>query len=169
MNLAPERLFNKPVALILTLGAIWFVVLINLRGVQAAGIFAEVTTYTKLMPFAAIALVGLFYVRSENLSEFNPSGESLLDSFAALAPLTMFAYLGLESATVPAGDVRDPQRTIPRSTIIGISVAALLYVLGTVVVFGVVPRQGLVNSVAPFSDAARLMWGAWGAARSRSP
>ena len=109
MNLAPERLFNKPVALILTLGAIWFVVLINLRGVKTAGIFAEVTTYTKLVPFAAIALVGLFYVRSENLSEFNPSGESLLASFAALAPLTMFAYLGLESATVPAGDVRDPQ------------------------------------------------------------
>mgnify|MGYP003694555713 CR=1 FL=1 len=79
MNLAPERLYNKPVALILTLGAIWFVVLINLRGVKAAGIFAEVTTYTKLVPFAAIALVGLFYVRSENLSEFNPSGESLLD------------------------------------------------------------------------------------------
>ena len=163
MNLAPERLFNKPVALILTLGAIWFVVLINLRGVKAAGIFAEVTTYTKLVPFAAIALVGLFYVRRENLSEFNPSGESLLDSFAALAPLTMFAYLGLESATVPAGDVRDPQRTIPRSTIIGISVAALLYVLGTVVVFGVVPRQELVNSVAPFTDAGRLMWGPWGA------
>ena len=127
-------------ALILTLGAIWFVVLINLRGVKAAGMFAEVTTYTKLVPFAAVALVGLFYVRSENLSAFNPSGESLLASCAALAPLTMFAYLGLESATVPAGDVRDPKRTIPRSTIIGISIAALLYVLGTVVVFGVVPR-----------------------------
>ena len=75
----------------------------------------------------------------------------------------MFAYLGLESATVPAGDVRDPTRTIPRSTIIGISMAALLYILGTVVVLGVVPHQQLLTSVAPFSDAARLMWGAWGA------
>ena len=81
-------------------------------------------------------------------------------SSAALAPLTMFAYLGLESATVPAGDVRDPERTIPRSTMLGICVAALLYVLGTTVVLGVVPREQLVNSTAPFADAARLMWGA---------
>src|SRR4051794_16760666 len=57
MNLAPGVLLNKPVALILTLTAIWMVVLINLRGVKAAGIFAEVTTYGKLVPFAAVAMV----------------------------------------------------------------------------------------------------------------
>jgi len=146
-------------ALTLTLGAIWAVVGINLRGVKAAGLFAEVTTYAKLVPFAGIALVGLFYVQRENLSQFNPSGEPLLTAAAALAPLTMFAYLGLESATVPAGDVRDAARTIPRSTIIGVAIAAALYVLGTVVVLGVVPREQLMSSVAPFADAARLMWG----------
>ena len=95
------------VALALTLGAIWMAVLINLRGVKSAGLFAEITTYTKLVPFVAIALVGLFYVDAGNLSQVNPSGEPLLTAAAALAPLTMFAYLGLESATVPAGDVRD--------------------------------------------------------------
>jgi amino acid transporter len=86
----------------------------------------------------------------------------LLQASAALAPLTMFAYLGLESATVPAGDVRDPDRTIPRSTVLGIGIAGTLYVLGTIVVMGLVPRNELVNSVAPFSDAARLMWGPGG-------
>ncbi|HRH86800.1 MAG TPA: amino acid permease [Rubrivivax sp.] len=158
MNLLPA-LNNKAMALTLTLGAIWAVVGINLRGVKAAGLFAEVTTYAKLVPFAGIALVGLFYVQRENLSQFNPSGEPLLTAAAALAPLTMFAYLGLESATVPAGDVRDAARTIPRSTIIGVAIAATLYVLGTVAVLGVVPREQLMTSVAPFADAARLMWG----------
>ncbi|MCG3202224.1 MAG: Arginine/agmatine antiporter [Gammaproteobacteria bacterium] len=164
MNLVPEWQ-NKAVALGLTLGAIWFVVLINLRGVKAAGIFAELTTYSKMVPFAAIAIVGLFYIRPENLNlaEINPSGEPLWTAAAALAPLTMFAFLGLESATVPAGDVRDPTRTIPRSTILGITIAALLYVLGTVVVMGVVPHEQLVRSVAPFTDAARIMWGSIGA------
>jgi arginine:agmatine antiporter len=162
MNLFPV-LQNRPMALSLTLGAIWAVVLINLRGVKTAGVFAAVTAYSKLVPFAAVALVGLFYVRRENLPAFNPSGESLLASGAALAPLVMFAYLGLESATVPAGDVRDAKRTIPRSTIIGISIAAALYVLGTFVVFGVVPSEQLLQSVAPFTDAARIMWGDWGA------
>jgi arginine:agmatine antiporter len=163
LALSPD-LQNRTLAIALTLGAIWSVVLVNLRGVKAAGLFAEVTTYSKLLPFAAIAIVGLLYIEPANFGGgFNPSGQSLLVSAAALAPLTMFAYLGLESATVPAGDVRDPQRTIPRSTILGISTAAILYVLGTVVVMGVVPREQLIRSVAPFADAAQIMWGPIGA------
>lgn len=162
MNFFPA-LQSKALALTLTLGAIWAVVLVNLRGVKAAGLFAEVTVYSKLVPFAAVALLGLFYIRAENFPSLNPSGESLLASAAALAPLTMFGYLGLESATVPAGDVKDAKRTIPRSTILGIGIAGLLYVLGTVVAFGVVPAAELTKSIAPFTDVARHMWGAWGA------
>jgi amino acid transporter len=161
-NLFPD-LQSRASAVVLTLGAIWSVVLVNLKGVKEAGLFAEVTTYTKLVPFAAIALVGLFYVDASHFTEFNPSGKSLLGASAALAPLTMFAFLGLESATVPAGDVKDAKRTIPRSTVLGITIATLLYVLGTVAVMGVVPREQLVNSVAPFSDAAQVLWGPWGA------
>jgi APA family basic amino acid/polyamine antiporter len=163
IKLVPTFQGNRPVAVAITLGAIWFVTLMNLRGVKAAGRFAEITTYAKLVPFGAIAILGLPWVHFTQIAEFNPSGKSLLEASAALAPLTMFAYLGLESATVPAGDVRDPRRTIPRATVLGILVAALLYVLGTVVVLGVVPRDQLATSVAPFSDAARAMWGAWAA------
>ena len=129
------------------------------RGVSTAGIFAQLTTYAKLVPFGAIALLGIFFINPSHFSDFNPSGLPLLQASAALAPLTMFAYLGLESATVPAGDVRDPERTIPRSTVLGIAIAATLYVLGTIVVMGLVPRQQLVTSVAPFSDAAQILWG----------
>lgn len=154
---------SRPAALALTLGAIWFVALVNLRGVKAAGLFMEVTTYTKLVPFAGIAFLGLLYVEPSNFGGFNPSGKSFFASAAALAPLTMFAYLGLESATVPAGDVKDPQRTIPRATVLGIAIAAILYVLGTVVVMGVVPHDQLQKSVAPFADAAEIMWGPVGA------
>ena len=156
-------LHNRTMAVVLTLGAIWAVVLVNLRGVKEAGIFAQVTTYSKLIPFAAIALVGLFFIDTANFNEFNPSGKSLFGASAALAPLTMFAFLGLESATVPAGDVVDPKRTIPRSTVLGIAIATLLYVFGTIAVMGLVPREQLVHSVAPFSDAARVLWGPWGA------
>ena len=120
---------GRGMAVILTLGAIWMVVLVNLRGVSTAGHFAEITTYAKLVPFGAIAILGLFYIDTSHFADFNPSGKSLLQSSAALAPLTMFAYLGLELATVPAGDVRDPDRTIPRSTVLGIGIAAGLYVL----------------------------------------
>ena len=155
-------LHGRAPAVVLTLGAIWVVVLINLRGVGVAGLFSEITTYAKLLPFGAIAVLGLLFINPSHFSDFNPSGLPLIQASAALAPLTMFAFLGLESATVPAGDVRDPERTIPRSTVLGIMIATTLYVLGTVVVMGLVPRAELVRSVAPFSDAARIMFGVWG-------
>jgi amino acid transporter len=162
INLAPA-LHSRALGVTLTIGAIWLVVGINLRGVRSAGTFCEIMTYGKLIPFGAIAIVGLAWIRPEHFAGFNPSGGSLLQAGAALAPLTMFAFLGLESATVPAGDVEDAARTIPRSTILGISIAAVLYVLGTTVVMGVVPREQLLTSVAPFADAARIMWGEAGA------
>ena len=162
LDLFPD-IRSRGMVVALTIGSMWAVVLVNLRGVSAAGVFAEITTYAKLVPFGAVAILGLFWVDGANLGEFNPSGEPLLTAAAALAPLTMFAYLGMESATVPAGDVRDPARTIPRSTVLGISIAAALYVLGTVVVMGVVPREQLTVSIAPFADAARIMWGDWAA------
>jgi amino acid transporter len=152
-------LHGRVVVVALTLGAIWAVVGVNLRGVSAAGLFAELTTYSKLLPFAAVAILGLLYVDTSHFAEFNPSGQSIVAATAALAPVTMFAFLGLESATVPAGDVRDPARTIPFSTVLGITIAAVLYVLGTVAVMGIVPREELVKSVAPFADAAGIMWG----------
>jgi len=159
--LLPNAQGNRPIAVALTLGIMWLVVFANLRGVKTAGVIASLTTYTKLIPFGAIAVLGLFFVHRDYFSTFNPSGQPLFASFAALAPLTMFAYLGLESATVPAGDVRDPERTIPQSTLLGIGIAAVLYVLGTTAVLGIVPRQQLVGSGAPFADAARLVWGSW--------
>ncbi len=161
LKFTPMLQGHRTAVVAITLAAIWIVVLANLRGVETAGSVAELTTYTKLVPFAAIAIVGLAFVHPSRLAEFNPSGQGLLASVAALAPLTMFAYLGLESATVPAGDVQDPARTIPRSTMLGILIAALLYVMGTTVVFGVVPREQLIHSTAPFTDAARAMWGSW--------
>ena len=162
MNLFPG-VQGRTMAVVLTLAAIWAVVLINLRGVKEAGLFAEITTYSKLLPFGAIALIGLFYIDLSHFQEFNPSGPSVLTASAALAPLTMFAFLGLESATVPAGDVVDAKRTIPLSTVLGITIAASLYVLGTIAVMGIMPREQLVTSLAPFSDAAQVMWGPWGA------
>ncbi len=162
--LMPGVHVGRPLAVLITLGVMWFVVLTNLRGVKTAGAVASITTYMKLIPFGAIALLGLFFVHYGDLfSTLNPSGQPLFTAAAALAPLTMFAYLGLESATVPAGDVIEPERTIPRSTLLGVGVSAALYVFGTTVVLGVVPREQLVSSTAPFADAARLLWGHWAA------
>jgi APA family basic amino acid/polyamine antiporter len=73
--------------------------------------------------------------------------------------IALFSYLGVETASVAAGKVRDPNRNIPRSTILGMLATAVVYMLSLTAVFGIVPNHQLVQSTAPFSDAANVMFG----------
>lgn len=152
---------HRPLCIGIGLGSMWLVTFINMRGVKEAGIFQSVTTYAKLVPFVAISLFGLFWVDWTTFAVLNPSDQPFLGALAATAPLTMFAFLGIESATVPAGDVVDPRRTIPLATVLGTLGSAAIYILGTTVVLGVIPRETLARSTAPFADAASVMWGDW--------
>lgn len=162
-KLVPAFQGNRPLGIAIAVGAMWGVALINMRGVKEAGLFQSLTTYTKIVPFLAISLLGLFWVDWHTFEVINPTDEPFLSALAATAPLTMFAFLGIESATVPAGDVIDPKRTIPRATLLGTAVSAGIYILGTAVVMGVIPRETLMKSSAPFADAAGAMWGPWAA------
>jgi len=162
-SLIPELHEHRLLNIGLAVGSMWLVAVVNLRGVKEAGLFQAVTVYTKLVPFIGIAVFGLFWVDWTTFETLNPSDKPLLGALAATAPITMFAFLGIESATVPAGNVIDPQRTIPRATVIGTLIAASVYLLGTTVVIGVIPRETLMLSSAPFADAARVMWGDWAA------
>ena len=71
----------------------------------------------------------------------------------------MWAFGGLEVATVPAGAIRDPQRTIPRATLLGTLLAGVATILACTVVMGLVPGAELARSGAPMADAAGRLWG----------
>jgi len=144
------------------LAAIWLLTWINVRGVREAGAIQVITTVLKVIPLLLIGVIGIAYVDYDNFSPINVSGQSNVAAVAACAALTLWAFLGLESATVPAGDVADPERTIPRATIIGVCLAAVVYMTVTVVAFGVVPASELNRSIAPLADVARQMWGGLG-------
>ena len=116
-----------------------------------------VTTVLKFVPLAIIGVVGLFFIDGDNLTPFAPEGT--WSAISAAAPLTLWAFIGLESATVAAGEVKDPERTIPRATIIGTLAATLVYILTTVAVMGVVPQGELAASSSPFALAAGEMFG----------
>jgi APA family basic amino acid/polyamine antiporter len=154
----------------LALAAIWCVALVNIRGMRSAAIFQNIMVGLKLIPFIAIGSIGLFWVSLTNLAlppdlPADMSGGlgplSALFAIASVMPLIMFAFLGIESSTVPADNVRDPARTIPRATILGTLICAAIFILCTITVMGVVPRAALAASSAPFADAASLMWGDW--------
>jgi len=141
-----------------TIAVVWILTLVNCYGVRAAGWVQAVTTVLKLLPLLAVALVGGFFVRREILASFSEVPLTL-DGTTAAATLTLWAMLGLESATVPADKVKDPERTIPRATIIGTVVTALFCSLACSLVLLVVPASTLAASNAPFADAARVFWG----------
>jgi arginine:agmatine antiporter len=149
------------VSLVLALAAMWGICLLSFRGVGTVGALQKWMVVAKLIPFVAIGTIGLLWVEPPNLLPLNPSGMPILTSLSALAPLVMFAFLGIESATVPAGEVFEPSKTIPRATLIGTAVCALVYIFCTITVMGVIPRETLALSSAPFADAAASMWGPW--------
>jgi APA family basic amino acid/polyamine antiporter len=144
---------------LIAMAAIWVLTLVNLAGVRQSGMVQLVTTVLKFVPLVAFAMVGVFFIKSDNLTPFNASSDSFFGAITAAAALTLWSFIGLESATVPAEDVENPKRTIPRATIIGTTVTSLLYIVATLAVFGAVPAASLANSTAPFADAANVIVG----------
>jgi APA family basic amino acid/polyamine antiporter len=141
------------------LAALWFCTAISLAGVREAGRTAIVTTLLKLVPLVVFGLLGLGWVHLSAFEPFNPSGLPLIGATTSVAALTLWAFLGLETATVPTDVVRDPQRTVPRATVIGMTVAGVATMLACTVVVGMLPADVLRNSAAPMAEAARRVWG----------
>ncbi|HEY8546670.1 MAG TPA: amino acid permease [Acidimicrobiales bacterium] len=157
-----ERLAtNRALAASVALAAIWLLTAVNSLGVRQGGLVQAVTTVLKLLPLVLIGVVGVFMMDTGNFGGFNPSGDSAYGALSAVGALTLWAFIGLESATVPAEDVKDPDRTIPRSTILGTAIAAVVYILGTAAVMGAIPADALAGSTAPFADAAKEIFGSW--------
>ncbi|MDZ4714222.1 MAG: amino acid permease [Cytophagales bacterium] len=141
------------------ISVVWLLTWVNTLGVKEAGRVQLITTIMKLTPLVLISIVGMFYIKLGNFSPFNISGESDFGAIAATATLTLFAYLGLESATIPSGDIHEPEKTIPRATMIGTIVTIAVYIFSTVAVMGMIPAIELGKSNAPFADAAAIIWG----------
>lgn len=155
----PVLASNALVAVATGLCSIWFLTWINTRGITASGNMQLITTILKLMPLFIIAIGGLFFIRIANFFPFNSSGTTIFGAITATATMTMFSFVGIEAATIPAGSVKDPGKTISRATMLGLLIATLVYILGSVSVMGIIPARVLQHSVTPYADAAVIMFG----------
>lgn len=138
--------------------AIWVLTLVNVLGVRQSGLMQAFTTVLKMLPLVAIAFVGIFWIKSGNIS-FHPMDGSNFAAINSAAALTLWAFIGLESAVIPAQHVRDPERNLPRATLLGTVATAVIYITGMVAIMGILPAETLANSTAPFADAADQIWG----------
>lgn len=141
------------------LGALWLCTAINLAGVREAARVQLFTTLLKLVPLLLFGVLGLASVRLAAFHPFNPSGLPLVGVTSTTAALTLWAMLGFEAATVPTGVVRDPARTVPRATVVGMLIAGVATMLACTVVIGLLPGERLAHSAAPMIEAASQTWG----------
>ncbi len=155
----PEATSTPLRGAIASLAALWFCTLVNIAGLREAGIMQLVTTILKIVPLLLFGLLGLAYVQIDSYQPFNPSGESLIGVTTATAAITLWAFLGFEAATIPSASIKDPERTVPRATIIGMLIAGIATMLTCTVVMGLLPSDVLVKSAAPMADAAARLWG----------
>jgi amino acid transporter len=136
-----------------------FLIVTNIVGVKAAGRTNDVLTLVKLVPLVFFTVVGLLFialntgVARANYSPFVPLG---FGGFGAALVLIFWAYAGFEISTIPAEEIRNPSKTIPRAIVLGILIVTVFYLVTNIVLFGVMPALGptsLAGSTAPLATA----------------
>jgi amino acid transporter len=148
-----EGLTQKFVAV----GVVTLLTLVNLMGADMGARVVKFFTIAKLVPIAVFIVVGLFYIEPSNFIPFAPKG------YAPLAQTTMillYAYVGFETMVVPAGEMSNPQRTVPLSLFIVIAISAVVYILLYVVATGT--YAGLAGTKNPVALAAGEFMGRFG-------
>ncbi len=158
-SLLPARFASPAVAASTAIGALWLCTLTNARGVRSAGVVQLITTILKFLPLVLIAAAGIIWFDPAAWHPFNRSAESSTSVITSTVALTFFALTGMECVTVAGADVRDPQRTIPRATLIGTALAGVGTIVACMAVIGLVPAARLAVSPSPFAEATTRLWG----------
>ena len=142
-----------------TLFLLWMLTFVNWYGIKASGWVQSVTTVLKILPLIGVAVLGLFSLRSSAVAAAATTIPLSVSGITAASTLTLWALLGLESASIPADKVANPARTIPIATLVGTVATALICALACTTVLLLVPPATLARSNAPFVDLATQFWG----------
>lgn len=146
----------------LCIALLWGFVLLSTKGAKVAGYTQSFTAGCMLFVVLGIGFFGWFWFKSSIFTEvYNTSGKEAGSAIVNAASIALWGFLGIEGAVVSVGQVDNPERNVPIATVVGLLIAALCYVSSCTVIMGLVPHNILVNSTAPFADAARYMLGPW--------
>jgi APA family basic amino acid/polyamine antiporter len=142
----------------IALVGLWVPAVVNLAGLRQMAWFQNVTVVLKFLPLLFVAIVGWFFVQKANFGPFNASGGSLYSAIGIAAGVALFSFIGVEAAAMTAKRVRDPRRNVSRASILGTAASAILYVLVTAAVMGLVSHHTLINTGSPFVNAFQTMF-----------
>ena len=155
----PELVTNPLYATLTGLSFIWFFTFTSSKGIKSSGNIQILTTIAKLIPLVLIILFGFFIFDLEIFPEFNLTDQNDFEILPVVAVMTLYAFLGLECASIPAENIKNPEKTIPKATMAGTLISTLIYILSTIVLFGIIPAENLINSPAPFAEAGEIIGG----------
>jgi APA family basic amino acid/polyamine antiporter len=150
----PSGLGNWGIAMV----GLWVPAAVNLAGVRQMAWFQNVSVVLKFLPLLFVGVAGWFFVQKANFGPFNASGGSLYSGIGIAAGVALFSFIGVEAAAVSAKRVRDPRTNVMRASVLGTVASALLYVLVTAVVMGLVAHHTLVGTGSPFVNAFQTMF-----------
>jgi arginine:agmatine antiporter len=154
---------GPPASVVATAVVIWVLTVANILGPRVVGALETWTMSLALVPILAIAFFGWFWFdKATFLAGWNVSGGSDLHAISRSASMALWAFMGIESAAVSAGVIENPKRNIPLATLLGLGLAAVVYLLSSSVIMGIIPNARLQTANAPFAEAARLAVGTWG-------
>ncbi|WP_395375817.1 putrescine-ornithine antiporter [Marinicella sp. W31] len=132
-------------------GLIWITTLANFGGPKITGRIGAITVWGVIIPVAGLSVIGWFWFSGETFSQaWNPKGLSIMEGLGSSITLTLWAFLGMESAAQSAGAVENPRKNVPLACMLGTAGAAVVYILSTTVIMGIVPNADLANSTGPF-------------------
>ena len=135
-----------------TVALLWLTTVANFGGPSITGKIGSITVWGVIIPVAGLCVIGWFWFDPAVLSAaWNPNNLKISDAVAQSIPLTLWAFLGMESAAQASDAVEDPKRNVPLACLFGTLGAAVVYVLSTTVIQGIVPNAELANSSAPFA------------------
>lgn len=150
--------YDKSLTLAIELGVVWLFTLINIIGVHTAGVVQLILTTLKILPLLIITVIGLFHIHLANLLQFNITNSSNFTAMSSAATLTFWAFIGLESATIPAENTQG-SKDISKATIFGTLATSGIYILSTFVLMGMIPIMQLKSSQFPFAEAGTILFG----------
>jgi putrescine:ornithine antiporter len=133
-------------------GLIWITTVANFGGPKVTGQIGAVTVWGVIIPVAGLSIIGWFWFSADTFAQaWNPNKVAMGDAIAQSIPLTLWAFLGMESAAQNSDAVENPEKNVPLACLLGTLGAAVVYVLSTTVIMGIVDNKDLANSSAPFA------------------
>ena len=144
---------------ILIVAVVLLLTAINLLGVRQAAVVSNVFTIGKLLPMLIFIVAGLFFLNPQAFA-FGPAPSTTAFSQSVL--LLIYAFTGFEMAAIPAGEIQNPKKDLPRALIIALGVVAVFYILIQIVCVGTLPE--LAQSQKPLADAGQRFLGMAGGA-----